>query len=209
MHFVTSVILSLSLVIPTLALAEFQLFPIVYEVVSVPDGDVLNVREEPSASSYDLDDLLPGQQAEVTALDETGTWARILWHGGDAWVSLKFMQPVKQYGDDFSTMPINQQCGGAEPFWSVDITYDSQFGFTEMGGDTEWMPIETSTMSHNMYRSNYAFETPRFTGFIRRAECSNGVSDKTYGWALDLLEKGKGDLWSGCCQTNLPVVDGY
>ena len=72
------------------------------------------------------------------------------------------------------------------------------------------LPIETSTMSRNMYRSNYAFETSRFTGFIRRAECSDGMSDMTYGWALDLLENGgEGSLWSGCCSTILPVVDGY
>jgi uncharacterized membrane protein len=91
----------------------------------------------------------------------------------------------------------------------VEITPNSKFSFTEMGGETMWLPIETSTMSHNMYRSNYAFETPGFTGFIRRTECRDGMSDMTYGWALDLLEKGSDDLWSGCCSTILPVVDGY
>ena len=97
-----------------------------------------------------------------------------------------------------------------EPFWHAEITPDTKFSFTEMGGETSWMSVETSTMSHNNLRSNYAFETPRFTGFIRRAECRDGMSDMTYGWALDLLEKdGKEELWSGCCSTILPVVNGY
>jgi|LGVF01.2.fsa_nt_gb uncharacterized membrane protein len=209
--FIKPVILTLVLTAPSIAQAEFLVFPIVYEVVSVADGDVLNVRENPNANAYDLGDLLPGQQAEVTAFDETGAWARILWHGENGWVSRKFMQPVTQYGDDFSTMPVNLYCGGAEPFWSAEITPDARFSFTEMGNDAVWMPIESSTMSHNKMRSNYAFETPEFTGFIRRAECSNDVSEVTYGWALDLLGKGSAqpNLLSGCCRTNLPVVDGY
>lgn len=202
-------ILLAALATPSIAQAEYWLFPIVYEVVGVAEDDVLNVREEPNAGAYDLGDLLPGQQTEVTAFDETGDWARVLWGGMDGWVARRFLQKVKQYGDDFSGMPVNLRCSGTEPFWHVEITHDTNFSFTEMGGETSWMPIKSSTMSHNMYRSNYAFETSRFTGFIRRAECSDGMSDMTYGWALDLLEKSSEDLWSGCCSTILPVVDRY
>ena len=207
--FFKTAILCVALSVPSIAQAEFRLFPIVYEVVGVASGDVLNVRAEPNARAYDLGDLLPGQQTEVTAFDETGNWARVLWHGEDGWVARRFLQEIEQYGDDFSGMPVNLNCSGTEPFWHAEITPTAKFSFTEMGGETSWMPIETSTMSRNMYRSNYAFETPRFTGFIRRAECSDGMSDMTYGWALDLLEKGEEGLWSGCCSTILPVVDGY
>ncbi|MHA1127655.1 MAG: hypothetical protein ACTSRN_01735 [Alphaproteobacteria bacterium] len=154
-------------------------------------------------------DLELGQQAEVTGFDETGDWARVLWNGMDGWVARQFLQAVEQYGDDFSGMPVNLRCSGMEPFWHVEITPDTKFSFTMEGAETSWMPIETSTMSHNNLRSNYVFTTPKFTGFIRRAQCSDGMSDAAYGWALDLLEKGNRNLWSGCCSTILPVVDGY
>jgi len=202
-------ILCVALAMPSIAQAEFQLFPIVYEVVGVASDDVLNVRAEPNASAYDLGDLAPGQQTEVTAFDETGKWARVLWQGEDGWVARRFLQIVDQYGDDFSGMPVNLNCGGTEPFWNAEIYPKAEFSITKMGGETSWMPIEGSIMSSNMYHPNYAFETPRFTGFIRRAECSDGMSDVTCGWALDLLEKGEKRLWSGCCSTDLPVVDGY
>ncbi len=202
-------ILCIALAAPSIAQAEYWLFPMVYEVVGIADGDALNVRAEPNAGAYDLGDLLQGQQREVTAFDETGHWARVLWHGEDGWVARQFLQKIDQYGDDFSGMPVNLSCSGTEPFWHVEITPNAKISFTEMGGETAWMPIETSTMSRNMYRSNYAFETQRFTGLIRRAECSDGMSDMTYGWALDLLDNSEDDLWSGCCSTILPVVDGY
>lgn len=203
-----SAILSVALLVPAIAQAEFRQLPIVYEVVGVAENDVLNVRAEPNANAYDLGDLLPGQQAEVTAFDETGNWARVLWHGEDGWVAARFLQEITQYGDDFSGMPVNLSCSGTEPFWYAEITPNNTFSFTEMGNETVTMPILSSVMSRNSLRANYAFETPRFTGFVRRAECSDGMSDATYGWALDLLETGEETLWSGCCSTILPVVDG-
>jgi uncharacterized membrane protein len=119
------------------------------------------------------------------------------------------LQEVEQYGDDFSGMPVNLRCTGMEPFWHAEITPDAKFNFTKMGEETSVMPVESSIMSRNNMRSNYAFRTDRFTGFIRRAECSDGMSDMTYGWALDLLEMDVDGLWSGCCSTILPVTDGY
>ncbi len=201
-------ILCFVLFAPAIAQAEFRQFPIVYEVVGVAENDVLNVRAKPNANAYDLGDLSPGQQAEVTAFDETGNWARVLWHGEDGWVATRFLQEVMQYGDDFSGMPVNLSCSGTEPFWYAEIAPDDIFSFAEMGNEPMALQIETSTMSRNSLRANYAFITPRFTGFVRRAECNNGMSDATYGWALDLLEIGKEALWSGCCSTILPVVDG-
>lgn len=193
---------------PTFAQATFTLFPIIFEVTGVAKNDVLNVRDAPDANAYDLGDVAPGGQVEVTAYDTTGKWARVLWGGEDGWVARRFLKPVDVYGDSNSGMPVDIICGGTEPFWSFAIR-DGSATFTEMGGDAEFETIDYSVMSSNMYRTNYAFETPRFTGFVRRAECSDGMSDATYGWALDLLENAgsAGQLRSGCCATILPVVN--
>jgi len=78
--------------------------------------------------------------------------------------------------------------GRTAGFWHAKIYPKAEFSITKMGGETSWMPIEGSIMSSNMYRSNYAFETPRFTGFIRRAECSDGMSDVTCGWAFEATQ---------------------
>lgn len=201
----------ISLANSTIAQAEYWLFPIIYEVEGVSEGDMLNVREEPNPNAFILGDLLEGQQAEVTAFDESGRWARVLWQGEDGWVARQYLSEVEQFGDDFSGMPVNLYCSGNEPFWSAEITPNNQLNFAKPESPTATMPIENSAMSRNNLRSNYVFKTPRFTGFIRRAECSDGMSDMTYGWALDLLTNNEeeAELLSGCCHTNLPVIDGY
>ena len=95
--FIKPAILTLALGVPTIAQAEFYLFPIIYEVVGVASDDVLNVREEPNASAFDLGDLLPGQQTEVTAFDESGKWARVLWQGRDRAIANRNLDDVAQH----------------------------------------------------------------------------------------------------------------
>lgn len=198
------------LIFPLAVHAEDRSLPIIYEVIGVGESDVLNVRAGPSGRSRDLGDLLPGQQVEVTAFSDNGNWGQILWEEKEAWVSTRFLQVAELFGDDFSGMPLNLSCAGTEPFWSVRISPGAQFGFSEVESEVAWSFIETSVMSSNTHRSNYAFNTSRFTGFLRRAECSDGKPDLNYSWALDLLEKGENArLWSGCCSIILPVVDGY
>jgi len=201
---------AMCLLFPGIAYAEFLMFPIIYEVTGVADDDVLNVRIEPNAGAYDIGDLLPHAQVEVTAIDDSGKWARIQWHGEDGWVARRYLVEVERFGDEFSGMPVDLLCTGTEPFWAADITSDAQFSFAELGDEADWMPVANSVMSTNMYRSNYAFDTAKFTGLLRRAECSDGMSDMTYGWALDLLEKGADPrLLSGCCRTMLVNQNRY
>ena len=190
--------------------AEFVLLPGVYEVTGVAADEALNVRLAPDAGAEDIGDLQPHAQVEVTAIDASGKWARILWVEKDGWIARRYLVEVERFGDAFSGMPVDLLCTGTEPFWAADITPGKQFSFSELGGEAEWMPVVTSVMSTNVYRSNYAFDTAKFTGLLRRADCSDGMSDMTYGWALDLLDKGSAPrLLSGCCRTMLVNQNSY
>lgn len=194
-----TVIIALLLVIPTVSQAGFVNLPAIFEVTGVASNDTLNVHEHPDASSRDIGDLLPREQVEVTVFDASGKWARILWVEGNGWIARRYLAEVPQFGDNFSGMPVGLYCSGTEPFWSADITPENRFNFNRMGESSQQMSIQNSSMSLNMYGSNYAFDTPRFVGFLRRAACSDGMSELDYGWSLDLFQKGSGNLLSGCC----------
>ncbi len=195
--------------LPTIAQADFTLFPAIFEVMGVSDNDTLNVRLAPKADAEDIGDLYPNTQVEVTAFDATEKWARIVWQGMDGWISRRYLQEAPQYGDDFSGMPVDLSCHGTEPFWYGDITAQGHFNFTKIGAEVETSVIESSVMSNNFLRANYAFETSKYTGFLRRSSCSDGMSDATYGWALDILSKDANApyLRSGCCTWKAPEGD--
>jgi len=198
--------LILTLLISTSAKAQFILFPAIFAVKPQPANQALDVRAAPDGASEDIGDLAGGTKIEVLSLDQSGEWARIVWDGGfdgDGWVARRQLVATPRLGDDFSGMPINLICAGIEPFWNAQIN-DGDFGFAMEGTEMRHVGITNSVVSSNNLRANYGFYTADYTGFLRRAECSDGASDIPWGWSLDLLRnRPKTRLLSGCCSTDL------
>lgn len=198
--------LLLMLAFPSYLLADYIRLPAVYTVTGVASGDTLNVRETPNAGSADIGDLYPGQLVEITALDQTNRWARIIWAERNGWISTQFLKPALVVSDPFSGMPLTMNCGGTEPFWSADILPPGDFAFSTMGGMSILEPIESTTRSANTGEYAYAFSTSSFTVILRRDACNDGMSDRDYGWSLDMVDH-RNDrlrLGSGCCSMTLP-----
>lgn len=172
----------------SIAQAKAIIPPLLMEITNVPVNDTLNLRAGPSGSSADIGDLNNGDRVEI--LDIQGNWGMIGRGEGNAWISLRYARQVARpvLG---SGLPVGLVCTGTEPFWSLGLM---QLGTLQFNGASQ--PILQSGVSRNS-TVTYFFSTPEVVGILRGQQCSDGMSDRTYGWQVDIVT-GQG-LYSGCC----------
>src|SRR6056297_2028202 len=83
-------VLLLALAAP--ASATVEAWPALYDVAGVSEGDVLNIRAEPSASSEIIGELDPDETAvEVMEMSRDGNWGRVNTDERSGWASLAFL----------------------------------------------------------------------------------------------------------------------
>ncbi len=185
------VLFGLLLGIENSAFAQGQLLqpPQLVQIVNVPANDTLNVRAAALATSKDIGDLQNGVSVELLEIQDG--WARIIWGEGDGWISARYtretLRPALPSG-----LPLALDCGGTEPFWDLRLY---RLGTVSINGGSQ--PITASGISRNN-RYAYFFQTPEATGVLRAKICIDGMSDRNYGWEIDVVT-GQGML-SGCCR---------
>ncbi|MBV1865124.1 MAG: SH3 domain-containing protein [Rhodobacteraceae bacterium] len=158
------------------------------EITNVPLNDTLNLRAGPSGSSADIGDLYNGDLVEVLGIQ--GNWGMIGRGEGDAWISLTYTKEVARPALS-SGLPVGLGCSGTEPFWSLNLL---KIGAISISGASQ--PILQSGVSRNSSIA-YFFSTSDSVGVLRAQQCSDGMSDRTYGWQIDVVS-GQ-ELFSGCC----------
>lgn len=159
------------------------------------------LRENPRATSA-LIDRLPDEvtTVEVTGLSENGDWARILHLEGNAWMPLEALTAMNVTGGPFEN-PLF--CAGTEPFWSLKTQGDTLI-LEEMGAPAETFSDLTTMTSANT-TTHHVAQSEGLTVLLRGAECSDGMSDRTYGLATDIiLPRSDAGLLSGCCTLQSP-----
>lgn len=191
---------------PITAGAEgFKTLPHLAKVTGLAANDTLNVRANPSAQSADIGDIKQDQKVEVLELDGSGKWARILQAEGNGWVSTRYLAQQSQAMTP-SGMPLGLHCTGTEPFWSARLDADATVHFEVMGQGAQSYPLDWTSPSQNRGGAEYGLSATGLSGILRRAACSDGMSDRNYGWALDLIVESEGGktLLGGCCSAQLP-----
>jgi len=193
------------LLAPLAANAQRVILPDVFAVTGVASNDTLNVRQAPTGSSADIGDLYPNQLIEVIALSDDGKWGHIVWEEGNGWIAMRFLRPAPLPRLPNSEMPMGIRCAGTEPFWAATIEANRTFVFTDYSSATQaprTRPISQATTAIGMQPYSFAFTAGEFTGLLERAQCSDGMSDRTYGWQLRIINLSPAglELRSGCCQ---------
>lgn len=196
-------LITLALGLPTLAQAE----PSYHRVVGVAIDDVLNVRSEPSGGSADIGDLAyNARRIEAFEFDATGNWARIALNERDGWVATRFLtrDEVPTLGN--TTVPQGLICGGTEPFWALGLYGDDARYSHPVDGDTDFAFDSIVTAEGRLGSPalvTLATEDSRvIEATITGATCFDGMSDRSYGWAItmQLIAPGQRRFLSGCCQ---------
>lgn len=174
-----------------------QPFPALYNVAGVSSGDVLNVRSDPDASARKIGALSHDQRnIEVMAQDPGGKWGLISLGEQSGWIALRYLRRQEA---GHAILADRFWCFGTEPFWSLDVTEGEMAAFSTPEGQVSEMPSGTPTPGVN-YIDRFLLEIGENTAVLRREICGDGMSDRSFGIAIDLFGPlSGGNLFSGCC----------
>lgn len=183
------------------AMAQGMDYPALRDVTGVAAGDVLNIRAEPDAGAPILGSYAPDRRRiEVLRLSDDGRWAQVGLPEGNGWVALRYLAPLAKGPD----LPLPVTCSGTEPFWSLDIT-DKGGVFRTPEGQSLLQLTDTG-VARNGFDAALADDAGRPWQVIAQAmQCSDGMSDRQYGWrallsGLGSAEAGGGaEIYAGCC----------
>lgn len=172
--------------------------PALYSVTGVASDDVLNLRESPDSSAAIVGKLAPDASGvEVVAFADE--WAVINVDGVAAYAASRFL--TREDGPDWATLQRPILCSGTEPFWSLALDPSAgSAGFsTPEYPEPRSIPID-DTWPGNDWTTSAAVSLPVGLAVLRRAECSDGMSDQQFGIAVDLfLNDADGLRLAGCC----------
>lgn len=175
-------------------------WPAIYDVTGVTEGDVLNIRERPDASSAIVGQLAPGMTVEVIRPNDRQTWGRVNEGERPGWVSLRYM--TRRPGQWDGAFPEVASCFGTEPFWSLLRTGDA---ITFSTPDASAALTITARSGSENRRDSFHMIAEGADGpavaFLRTEACSDGMSDREFGISVQLLlglGAGARQL-SGCC----------
>lgn len=179
--------------------------PTYHRVTGVAADDTLNIRSAPSADAEDIGDLAFDARAiEVITWDETGDWAQIALNERDGWVAARFLEDddVPMFSD--SGIPKGLVCGGTEPFWALGLyDVDARFSHPEDGEfdmTLSTVQVAEGRMGHPAF-FDLAAPGGQASVVIQADICSDGMSDRSYGWAafIRMVTPGTERFLSGCC----------
>ncbi|MEM7670840.1 MAG: SH3 domain-containing protein [Pseudomonadota bacterium] len=188
-------------------------WPALYNVSGVAVDDVLNVRAAPDVTSEIIGSLDPdAADVEVIRPDPALAWGLVNTGEGTGWVSLAFL--ARQPGQWEEQVPVVHQCFGTEPFWSLDIEGPAVLLNTPEG------PPEAGLVAEQLVadgrRDRFVSRGTLLSSeagaldlalHLRTQACGDGMSDRAYGIAADLLVTDPDDsdgtrparLRAGCC----------
>ena len=179
-------------------------FPAFYDVTGVAEGDVLNIRQDPSAASPVLGALAPDAAfVEVVRREPDADWGLVRQGESMGWVSLRYM--ARHPGQDWQA-PEAFTCIGTEPFWSLQVEGNVASYSTPdaVSSSIVFDPFAVApnnlTQFGAMGRRGPA-EAPNLSLSVSRSLCSDGMSDILYGLSALLLvrDREESSALAGCC----------
>ena len=181
-----------------------------FEVTGVNPTDTLNMRagidQAANSANAKIVATIPSSATGIKAIGVSmalnGTlWRKISFDGATDWVNARFLRET--VGPE---MPVNLNCAGTEPFWSLQI--QDQNG--ELKNPELPEPIKLSLIAKRggLNRSNlwsYYLATGDkasvLTGLVIHTDrCTDGMSNLNYSFEIYLLgfRPGEGPA-QGCC----------
>lgn len=184
------------------ASATVDAFPALYDVFGVEPGDVLNIRAEPSPGGEIVGTLAhDAVNIEVVRTNDEFTWAYIINGESMGWVSLSYVVP--QPGQWDGLFPQFSRCFGTEPFWSlVQEEGTATFSGIDLPTVTATIQDKNSPMSH---RGRHSFRMGDMTAVLSNQYCDDGMSDREFGWEINLIAPGPEQHYYGCCTLQPPA----
>lgn len=186
------------------ALATVEGWPALHDVTGVGTGDVLDIRAAPATASEIVGSLAPdAKDIEVLEVNRAETWGRVNAGEATGWVAMDFL--VRQPGQWAGRAPARAICIGTEPFWSLAL--EDEVATFETPDSLPLAFIRRSELGSrnriDRFANVYENDLGGLVATLRNTACSDGMSDRAYGWEIDVLHvvagAGNAQLFSGCC----------
>lgn len=175
-------------------------FPAAFSVSGVSADDVLNIRQAPGAGSAKIGELGPFTlNIEVLALSGNGRWGRIGMPEGNGWVAMRYL--ARQDLPEGAVVPRPLSCVGTEPFWRIGLLSRGD-EFDRMGDDRVDLDLVEERPADNGYQADLTGQDgASYSLMVSRGACSDGMSDREFGWTGTLSIDGQGgaETLTGCC----------
>lgn len=180
--------------------AGAEVLPAAFMVKGVAGNDVLNIRAEPGSAAPAVGAIDPhAANVEVIQISGDGKWGRVSTGEGNGWVAMRYLEPMPML--DPAMVPRPLTCLGTEPFWRLSLPPQGAQWATPDDPAIELAVTEEAVAPTGYFIS--AEEGPErvFRLTVSREWCSDGMSDREYGFAVRLfVEAPDGNaLLSGCC----------
>lgn len=182
--------------------AAAEMYPVLAEVTGVAASSALNIRAAPDAGAAIIGTLAPDATGiEVVAVADG--WARINHGEATGHVALRHLRLAE--GPPWTALEAPLACHGTEPFWSLDIdpvAGTATFRTPEPSG-ARAEPI-AQRWPGQPWAQTAALALPEGLVVLRPAACSDGMSDRGFGIAIDIfLSEPAGGRHSGCCSLDI------
>lgn len=179
-------------------------FPALHAVTGVAADDVLNIRARPDAGSPIIGSLAPDASG-VEVIATSGNWALVNTGEGAGYAALRFL--AREPGPAWSALQTPLTCLGTEPFWSLEI--DPQPGLTRFLTPDDPAPVAepiAGLWPAEPWAQSAAVGLSDGVAVLTEAECSDGMSDRRFGIAVDIFRSGSGGATRlvGCCRLEQP-----
>ena len=182
-------------------------FPAYHRVVGVRAGDVLNLRAGPGAAHEIVGALAPdASPVVVSSQSADGRWGLVPIAGnGDyaaGWAALRYLERLP--GQDSFRLPPALACSGSEPFWSLDIGPQTA-RYSDLEADSIALERLWDGLAQNMRPRQYGLRLAgggsQVHAVITRGQCSDGMSDRVYGFSISAILGGSAGsgIVTGCC----------
>lgn len=207
-HCLRGLIFAVCLFAAPLSAQNTDIDPDLYRVSGVAFNDVLNIRAEPNAASPIIGALSPNAGGvEVIGTTGDGRWGLVNSGEGSGWVSMRYMAREGDWARD--RLPTGLSCSGTEPFWNFGLgstgAASADWSFMDWSaGPVVYFDVWTGRPANPMnQRFGVSLRGGEVDadGIIRTEYCSDGMSDRAFGFAVDMiLRRGSERLMiSGCC----------
>jgi uncharacterized membrane protein len=176
-----------------------EVFPALHDVTGVAADDVLNIRAAASADAPVIGTIAPDATGvEVVAVRDG--WAVVNTGEGSGYAALRFLSRADD--PDWPTLEVPLTCLGTEPFWSLQI--DPGLAETRFQTPEDEAPLSapiTRSWPGLPWSQAAAVALPEGIAVLTPAECSDGMSEQSFGIAADLFLAGaERSRLSGCCR---------
>jgi uncharacterized membrane protein len=179
-----------------------QGYPALHAVTGVAADDVLNVRERPDAGAPILGSL-PPDATGIEVVSVSDGWALVNLGDGSGYASLTYL--AREQGPEWNSLERPLTCLGTEPFWSLDIDpVAGTAAFSTPEEPAHELPI-SGLWPGAPWAAAAALQLPDGMAVLHPAECSDGMSNRSYGIVADLFLNGPDrPRLSGCCLMIMP-----